>query len=141
MAKRKRGKKKAARRQTKKPRAAQEEVDLGIPWPDAPCDLETAIELVEQHAAQPFGLAEIVAQTQQHVRLRNPDPRDHIRSLLGERPGLARVPDQETYVPARLLFRDAAFLIAPTEQEIEAGVLVPGHRFYPFLSESVSNWS
>ena len=65
-------------------------------------------------------------------------PRDHIRSLLGERPGLARVPARETYVPTRLLFGEAAFLIAPTAQEIDAGVLVPGHRFYPFLSESVA---
>jgi len=30
--------------------------------------------------------------------------------------------------------RGADFLIVPTERELEMGVLVPGHRFIPFLA-------
>jgi hypothetical protein len=40
----------------------------------------------------------------------------------------------ETCVPRRLFFKDARFLIFPTEEELQAGVLFPGHRFAPFCS-------
>ena len=138
MAKRKkRGRTSARKRKRSSRNAGQQSGDLGIPWPEPKCDLKTAVAMVEQHAERPFHLAEIAAEIQQRARIRNPDPREHIRSLLSEAPGLARIPEEELYIPARHLFRDAVFFLAPTEQELAEGILVSGHRFYPFMSDTV----
>ena len=138
MAKRKKRRKPSARKRRTPSRGVERQAgDLGLPWPEPKCDLKTAVALVEQHAGQPFHLKEIVAEIRRHARIRNPDPREHIRSLLSEAPGLARIPAEELYLPAKHLFQEAVFYIAPTEQELAEGILVPGHRFYPFMNASV----
>lgn len=127
----------ARKRKTPPRDAGEQHADLGIPWPTPKCDLATAVTLVEEHADRPFSLTEVVKAIQQHARVRNPEPRDHIQSLLSEATDLARIPLEEAYIPAKHMFRDAAFYIAPTELELTEGILVPGHRFYPFMSDKV----
>jgi hypothetical protein len=39
-----------------------------------------------------------------------------------------------------LFFKDAQFIIFPTEEEAEGGFLLPGHRFIPFCSPRVMPW-
>ena len=128
----------ARTRKTPSRDAAEQTADLGIPWPTPKCDLAAAVSLVEEHADRPFSLTEVVKAMQQHARIRNPEPQDHIRSLLSEATDLARIPQEEIYIPAKHMFQDAAFYIAPTELELAEGILVPGHRFYPFMSEKVT---
>jgi hypothetical protein len=47
--------------------------------------------------------------------------------------------DEETdhYIPRSRFFQGAQFLIAPQPEEIEASILIPGHRFMPFLARDV----
>jgi hypothetical protein len=44
---------------------------------------------------------------------------------------------RETYIPRRKFFDKAEFCISPTQDEIDKGILFPGHRFHPFLSTDV----
>jgi hypothetical protein len=37
------------------------------------------------------------------------------------------------FVPYRSIFQGAVFRVTPTESEIREGILIPGHRFVPFL--------
>lgn len=138
MGKKKKGRRRAAgrrgRRTGRKAGAVQQ--GFGIRWPGSKPDLKGALALVEQYADRPFSLKEIVVEIQQHAHIRNPDPKDHIRSLLSEAPDLARLAG-DRYIPGRVLFQNAAFYISPTGAELAEGVLVPGHRFYPFMRSEV----
>ena len=44
------------------------------------------------------------------------------------------------YTPRHAVFTDAKFMISPTREEIDAGILIPGHRFVPFLCPEVFPW-
>ncbi len=44
---------------------------------------------------------------------------------------------KDIYVPRCRFFKGAQFLIAPQPEEIEANILIPGHRFMPFLQRDV----
>ena len=71
--------------------------------------------------------------------LRDPPtfPEEALDEVLAMCPWL--IEDHETfnYIPKNIFFQDADFLIAPTEEEIRDGILIPGHRFMPFLSKDV----
>ena len=139
MARRKKRRKNATRKPSRRPSPSQAEAKaFDIPWPEPKPGLEAAVDLVEQHVSRPFHLQEVVAEIQRHAHIRNPRPQEHIRSLLAERSDLACIPSKALYIPGRNLFRDTAFYIQPTEQELAEGILVPGHRFYPFMSFSVA---
>ncbi|VGO20035.1 plasmid pRiA4b ORF-3 family protein [Pontiella sulfatireligans] len=43
----------------------------------------------------------------------------------------------EIFVPRRTFFQGAQFRITPLKAEIEGGYVVPGHRFFPFVSREV----
>jgi len=47
--------------------------------------------------------------------------------------------DEETdrFIPRRNFFRGSQFLITPQPEEIEANILIPGHRFMPFVERDV----
>ncbi|MBN1698597.1 MAG: plasmid pRiA4b ORF-3 family protein [Spirochaetales bacterium] len=47
--------------------------------------------------------------------------------------------DDETslFIPRSLYFDKARFLLVPTNEEIGAGILVPGHRFLPFCNPEI----
>ena len=38
------------------------------------------------------------------------------------------------YLPRNTFFSGSSFLVSPTEDEIENGILIPGHRFIPFYN-------
>ncbi|MFQ3621883.1 MAG: hypothetical protein SNJ78_13185, partial [Spirochaetales bacterium] len=42
--------------------------------------------------------------------------------------------------PRHIFFKNAQFLISPTEEELSGGYLIPGHRFIPFLNPEVKPW-
>jgi hypothetical protein len=44
---------------------------------------------------------------------------------------------RETYIPRRKFFYKAEFCISPTQEEIDKGILFPGHRFHPFLNPDI----
>ncbi len=44
---------------------------------------------------------------------------------------------KDIYVPRCRFFQGAQFLITPQPEEIQANILIPGHRFMPFLERSV----
>lgn len=104
-----------------------------IPWPVPPCGLEDAVELIDGYSAGLFSLADAVTAIEKNARVRNSDPGEHIRSLLNQCPNLGRIPDTDLFAPNRVVFKDAKFLISPTALELQLGILVPGHRFYPFM--------
>ena len=41
--------------------------------------------------------------------------------------------EHDLYVPRHVFFANARFLIMPQPTELEEGILIPGHRFLPFL--------
>jgi hypothetical protein len=41
--------------------------------------------------------------------------------------------DDETFFPRQSYFRGASFMVSLTPVEIEQKILIPGHRFSPFL--------
>lgn len=43
----------------------------------------------------------------------------------------------DLFYPRHLFFNGAEFLVTPQAEEVEAGVLFPGHRFVPFISREV----
>ncbi|MDR2419363.1 MAG: hypothetical protein LBD79_09985, partial [Treponema sp.] len=49
-------------------------------------------------------------------------------------------PDSRTFLPRHLYFKDARFLISPTDEEIGQGILIPGHRFLPFCDPCCYPW-
>lgn len=44
---------------------------------------------------------------------------------------------RETYIPRKKFFDKAEFCISPTQDEIDKGILFPGHRFHPFLDQEI----
>ena len=50
---------------------------------------------------------------------------------------LIAVEPGKRYVPAAQIFTGAEFLVTPDGWEIEQGILVPGHRFAPFMHRDV----
>lgn len=51
--------------------------------------------------------------------------------------GLIPMQPGESYAAAEALFDKAEFMIVPDALEIENNILIPGHRFVPFMSEDV----
>jgi hypothetical protein len=49
-------------------------------------------------------------------------------------------PDSRTFIPRHQYFKGARFLIAPTDEEIGLGILIPGHRFLPFCDPLRYPW-
>ncbi|MDP6631694.1 MAG: hypothetical protein QGH42_09580 [Kiritimatiellia bacterium] len=45
--------------------------------------------------------------------------------------------EHERYTPKHIFFAGTQFLIVPQPAEIEEGILVPGHRFLPFLARTI----
>jgi hypothetical protein len=47
--------------------------------------------------------------------------------------------DEQTglYTPRHIFFAGTQFLIVPQPDEIEQGILIPGHRFIPFLAQDI----
>lgn len=44
---------------------------------------------------------------------------------------------RETYIRRRKFFDRAEFCISPTQDEIDRGILFPGHRFHPFIDQEI----
>lgn len=44
---------------------------------------------------------------------------------------------REIYISRRKFFKNAEFCISPTQEEIDRGILFPGHRFCPFLNQEI----
>ena len=41
------------------------------------------------------------------------------------------------YLPRHVYFSNSSFLVSPTDDEIEEGILIPGHRFLPFYDSEL----
>jgi len=49
--------------------------------------------------------------------------------------------DFKSFMPRHAFFRNARFMISPTEEEAKERILFPGHRFVPFCSRRVRPWA
>ena len=108
-------------------------------WPNKKLSLYDALSLIEVSAHEPFSFSWIKEEIKQHCFCYNHDPEEHLKSILNQSTtlGVIHGPDP-LYVPGKLLFEKKKFRILPTQKEIELGILIPGHRFYPWLSVFVS---
>ncbi len=57
-----------------------------------------------------------------------------------ESEGLVFSTDFTLFQPRHLFFKNAQFLISPTDEELSSGYLIPGHRFLPFLNPYIKPW-
>ncbi|MDR3303525.1 MAG: hypothetical protein LBS86_03850 [Treponema sp.] len=48
--------------------------------------------------------------------------------------------DGLTFIPRHQYFKGARFLLSPTDEEIDEGILIPGHRFLPFTELVFQPW-
>jgi hypothetical protein len=64
---------------------------------------------------------------------RKKSPEKEILDIL-ETGGLVFSRDFNTFAPRHIFFRKARFMISPTDDEVKAKILIPGHRFIPFCS-------
>ncbi len=85
-------------------------------------------------------------------KFRYVDLRDHLQKQgipfesdktvldLLESEGLVFSTDFTLFQPRHLFFKNAQFLVSPTDEELSSGYLIPGHRFLPFLNPGVKPW-
>jgi hypothetical protein len=69
-------------------------------------------------------------------RAKLPDPEEIADALVGE--GVLFKKDRRSYVLRSTFFSGGSVLIAPTEEELEKGILFPGHRFLPLYNHKIS---
>jgi hypothetical protein len=63
-----------------------------------------------------------------------PDLENRILNIIHRHTLLFHDEDSSLFIPRALYFHKARFLIVPTNEEILAGILIPGHRFVPFCN-------
>lgn len=54
--------------------------------------------------------------------------------------GLFFTKDSKTFTPRSVYFKNARFIIFPSKEEVAQGVLIPGHRFIPFVNLNINPW-
>ncbi|GAB4367856.1 MAG: hypothetical protein Kow009_04690 [Spirochaetales bacterium] len=54
--------------------------------------------------------------------------------------GLVFSTDFIQFQPRHLYFRNAQFILSPTDEELTDKYLIPGHRFLPFLNPAIAPW-
>ena len=71
-------------------------------------------------------------------------PEDHntperiIVDILEESPYLfTKDENKKIYLPKHVFFKGVNFLVTPTDEEIDEGILIPGHKFIPFYNEDL----
>lgn len=98
--------------------------------------LEEAVEQFTQKATQIFTVTDVVDFVSPLIRKTRP-LKDKIENLLFENPWVFRDEGNDRYVPRVSYFHKAQFQIIPQTEEIEQGILIPGHRFVPFCDPEV----
>lgn len=99
--------------------------------------LRNAIAEYVEKSDGPFKLEQLV----NHVRKLFPKPPralpSEVQSALRKEPLTFHHGELDYYIPRRLYFRGAQFRVTPRAQEIQAGLLFPGHRLMPFCRRDV----
>ena len=90
--------------------------------------IEKVVRVFAQRRRRRFDLKDILRKMAVPV-----DMVQTLISLLRENPMLFYDVARDDYVPRRSFFRGKRFLVSPTGAELEQGILIPGHRFMPFL--------
>jgi hypothetical protein len=54
--------------------------------------------------------------------------------------GQVFINEDGSFTPRAIFFKDAEFIISPTQEEIDGSFLIPGYRFTPFCSDRISPW-
>lgn len=99
--------------------------------------IEEALEAVVKSTHKSFALEEILARIRPLFSHKSRNLKGRVRSLLAENALLFHDEQESVYVPRPVFFKDARFRVNPTAQEIEDGLLFPGHRFMPYCSKRV----
>jgi hypothetical protein len=92
------------------------------------------LEEYTSKAYKVFSFAEIEKTIRSRHAFKVIDFKSKLKELLLTDPWIFVDEKNELCIPRRLFFGQARFLILPTVQEIQQGILFPGHRFYPFCS-------
>lgn len=97
--------------------------------------LQKALEKFLMTASQPFSFQEVAKKIFPQIQKL---PKNLASKLkLGLTESALLFCDEKEYLPRSYYFHKKQFRIAPRAQEIEEGVLVPGHRFLPFCFSRV----
>ncbi len=99
--------------------------------------LETEVREFILTRSRKFTFSELTDHLKARGR-KNPSERDILDIL--ETCALVFSRDFDSFTPRHIFFKRAEFMISPTAEETRAAVLVPGHRFIPFLSPLVRPW-
>ena len=96
--------------------------------------LEKAIDDYARSATAPFTTNDAFPSIL--GRLANPpsEPWQAIKQALDDCDWLLFDGEHERYTPRHVFFANTQFLMVPQPAEIDEGILVPGHRFLPFLA-------
>ncbi len=99
------------------------------------CDLE--LTLGRLAASGEFDLDRMLAE----LHITDSETREvwtnRLRRELDDNPAYFSVPGSDRYLARSVFFRNSRFLIVPNEWELEAGILVVGHRLAPYCDFEV----
>lgn len=98
--------------------------------------LLAAVEEYALHAEKPFSVVDVVDAVAPQIAPRA-DLAADIRTLLQGSLQTFHDSERDLYVPQANYFHHAQFRVLPTDFELERGILIPGHRFVPFMNPLV----
>ncbi len=98
-----------------------------------PESLEQFLHTFIKKRSKPFGLSDAVKAVKAGFHSPPTEVGFAVTHILDDSPWLFLSEDESEYIPREAVFNGAQFLIVPQPDEIESGILVPGHRFIPFL--------
>jgi hypothetical protein len=99
--------------------------------------LKEKINTFIEHIHKEFSLKEIFVTIKSTLAEDIPDLEKRILNIIKNHEFLFCNDDPLLFIPRSLYFYKARFLIVPTKEEIQAGILVPGHRFIPFCNPNI----
>ena len=104
---------------------------------DSSTTLEDAILDYAKAATAPFTAADAFPVIMGRLADPPSDPRTAIDYALSDCDWLLLDEEKGLFTPRHIFFAGTEFLIVPQPDEIEEGILIPGHRFLPFLARDI----
>jgi len=109
-------------------------VDMKASDENAGCaTLEEAVEAFASAARGPFTTDEAAGWIESRMTALPARLGEAVDALLEQSEWLFTDFENDVHVPRHTFFEGAHFLMSPTSEEIEKGVLIAGHRFVPFV--------
>ncbi len=103
----------------------------------APLSLEDAVHEYVITMDSPFTIEQALPHILDRMTAPPSDAWSAVDSALMENEWIFCDDDEAVYVPKSSFFKGSQFRIVPQPEEIEANILIPGHRFMPFVERDV----